>query len=108
MLSNVSTNMDYLEELAALPAPVRAFVLPVLPMLVLWDGLSGTARCLLTFTLICLIGFFMQANLKPGRAAMRFMLNNRGWLYRDSGQNGGPKTSSNIQVSGVMRACACL
>ena len=95
MWANVSVTYD------DLPAPLMALLVPFMPLLELigiWEGLSNTARWGLSCSLLFLVGFFMQANLKPGRQAMRFLLRNRGWLYRDSGQTGGPKTSSSIQI----------
>jgi len=71
---------------------------PMSELLEAWEGLSVTARWTLTALLAFVLWFLMQANLKPGRHAMRFMLYNRGWLYRDSGQTGGAKTSSSIQI----------
>ena len=92
-----------MERLWEIPVPVRGLETVVLPqpmfeMLAAWDGLSATTRWALTALLAFVVWFLMQANLKPGRQAMRFMLYNRGWLYRDSGQTGGPKTSSSIQI----------
>eukprot|EP00277_Geminigera_cryophila_P010309 CAMPEP_0179409452 /NCGR_PEP_ID=MMETSP0799-20121207/2710_1 /TAXON_ID=46947 /ORGANISM="Geminigera cryophila, Strain CCMP2564" /LENGTH=765 /DNA_ID=CAMNT_0021181133 /DNA_START=101 /DNA_END=2395 /DNA_ORIENTATION=+ len=90
-----------MEYFSGFPAPVRALLMPVLPVLelfVIWESLSGTTRWGISVSLVLFIWGFMQANLKPGRMVMRFLLRNRGWLYRDSGQSGGPKTSTSLQI----------
>jgi hypothetical protein len=84
--------MDTFAHIAATP------FIPMLELIGLWEGLSSTARWGISCSLLFLVGFLMQANLKPGRQAMRFLLRNRGWMYRDSGQTGGAKTSSSIQI----------
>lgn len=99
---NASRAMELLWEMPVAPARVLQDTLvipqPIVEILVVWEELSATTRWTLTALLAFVVWFLMQANLKPGRQAMRFMLYNRGWLYRDSGQTGGPKTSSNIQI----------
>ena len=97
-----------MECFAGFPAPVRALLMPVLPVLelfVIWESLSGTTRWGISVSLVLFIWGFMQANLKPGRMVMRFLLRNRGWLYRDSGQSGGPKTSTSLQVRVQSNPC---
>ena len=93
-----ASSLTYLVEVSG---PMRAILMPAQPMLdfvVIWEHLSVPLRWAITGAVAFLVWFFMQANLKPGRMAMRLLLRHRDWLYRDSGQTGGPKTSSSIQI----------
>lgn len=107
MLANVS-RMEYFD---GFPAPVRALLMPVLPMFelfVIWEALDSTIRWGITVVVVLLVWAFTWGNLKPGRQAMRFLLRNRGWLYRDSGQAGGSKTSTSMQVRALQCNCSSL
>ena len=66
-----------------------------------WRTLSSSGRVGLSCLSVGAIVAFFTTKGSPGsiaRKSMRILLFYRGWMYRDSGQLGGPKTSSKMQL----------
>ena len=72
-----ASSLTYLVEVSG---PMRAILMPAQPMLdfvVIWEHLSVPLQWAITGAVAFLVWFFMQANLKPGRMAMRLLLRHR-------------------------------
>lgn len=70
----------------------------VFPFIKFWECVPRSTRFGVTYAALLASTYFLCLNIRPGRRIMRFLLYYRGWLNKDSGQLGGIKTSSKIQL----------
>mmetsp|Transcript_31762 Transcript_31762/g.49689 ORF Transcript_31762/g.49689 Transcript_31762/m.49689 type:complete len:316 (+) Transcript_31762:123-1070(+) len=71
---------------------------PPLNMFHFWEILPRPTRMGMTWSAVLASLYFFSVNVQPGRRAMKLLLYYRGWLHKDSGEHGGLKTSSSMQI----------